>query len=86
MLEKVIGGQEITIGTVLNVLDVAYNPLMEENPTLQKSLMEQGLNFTVTNIDKINFENLQAMPPVIAMHILVTLQKRIGTDPLYLRC
>jgi len=43
VLEKVIGGQDITVETVLNVLDVAYNPLMEENPTLQKSLMEQGM-------------------------------------------
>ena len=34
----------------------------------------------MTNIDRINFEGIQSMPPVIAMHILVTLQKRIGTN------
>jgi hypothetical protein len=78
VLEKVIGGQEIAVDTVLNVLDVAYNPLMEENPALQKNLKEEGLTFCVNNIDKISFEQLQNMPPVIATHVIQALQHRIG--------
>jgi len=80
VLEKVIGGQDITIETVLNVLDVAYNPLLEENPSLQKNLQEEGLNFAVNHVDRINFEPLQSMPPIIATHILQALQRRIGKN------
>jgi hypothetical protein len=80
VLEKVIGGQDMTIETVLNVLDVAYNPLLEENPALQKNLQEEGLNFAVNNVDKINFEPLQSLPPIIATHILQALQRRIGKN------
>jgi len=62
------------------VLDVAYNPLLEENPALQKNLMEEGLNFAVANVDKINFEPLQTLPPIIATHILQALQRKIGKN------
>jgi hypothetical protein len=80
VLEKVIGGQDITIDTVLSVLDVAYNPLLEENPSLQRNLQEEGLNFAVANVDKINFEPLAGLPPIIATHILQALQRRIGKN------
>jgi len=80
VLEKVIGGQDITVDTVLSVLDVAYNPLLEENPSLQRNLQEEGLNFAVANVDKINFEPLAGLPPIIATHILQALQRRIGKN------
>jgi len=80
ILEKVIGGQDIGIETVLSVLDVAYNPLMEENPSLQKNLKEEGLNYAVNNLEKINFNPLQAMPPIIATHIIQAIQSRIGKN------
>jgi len=80
VLEKVIGGQDISIETVLSVLDVAYNPLLEENPALQKNLQEEGLNFAVNQVDKINFEPLQMMNPVIATNILQALQRKIGKN------
>jgi len=80
VLEKTIGGQAVTVDTVLNVLDVAYHPLMDENPQLQKSLKEEGLNFVVAHIDKVNFEPLITMPPVIATHVLQSLQKKIGKN------
>jgi len=80
VLEKTIGGQAVTVDTVLNVLDVAYHPLMDENPQLQKSLKEEGLNFIVAHIDKVNFEPLITMPPVIATHVLQSLQKKIGKN------
>jgi len=65
---------------VLSVLDVAYNPLLEENPALQKNLQEEGLNYAVNNVDKINFEPLQMMNPLIATNILQALQRKIGKN------
>lgn len=52
----------------------------DENPSLQEALKNQGLNFTVANVDKINFEPLMTMPPLIGTHILMALQQRIGGD------
>eukprot|EP01128_Nolandella_sp_AFSM9_P011921 TRINITY_DN880_c3_g1_i1.p1 TRINITY_DN880_c3_g1~~TRINITY_DN880_c3_g1_i1.p1 ORF type:complete len:529 (-),score=196.62 TRINITY_DN880_c3_g1_i1:166-1704(-) len=80
VLENVVGGQEVSAETVLSVLDVAYHPLMDENPTLQNSLKEEGLNFTTSHVDKINFDPLMTMPPVIGTHILQALQQRIGKN------
>jgi len=78
LLEKIIGGQEVSIPTCLFVLDVAYNPLMGENPGLQQRLKQEGLDFTVSNMDKVDFKPLEFMSPQISSHILQRLQQTVG--------
>jgi len=78
LLEKIIGGQDITIATCLPVLDVAYNPLMNENNSLQVKLKLEGLDFAVSNLETIDFKPLEFMSPQISSHILQRLQQTIG--------
>jgi len=78
LLEKIVGGQDVAIPTCLPVLHVAYNPLMGENPSLQQKLKQEGLDYAVTNMDKIDFKPLEFMNPQISSHILQRLQQTIG--------
>jgi len=81
LLEKIIGSNEIAFVTCLPVLDVAYNPLMvlEENKALQTKLKQEGLDFAVFNIDKIDFKPLEQMNPQIGSHIIQRLQQTVGS-------
>jgi len=78
VLDGVVGSVEISNSTCLPVLEVAYNPLMNENPDLRKKLMQDGLDFAVYNIDKIDFKPLEFMQPTIGSHILQRLQQTVG--------
>jgi len=78
LLEKIVGGQDVSTPTCLPVLHVAYNPLMGENPSLQQKLKQEGLDYAVTNMDKIDFKPLEFMSPQISSHILQRLQQTIG--------
>jgi len=77
-LEKIVGGQGVSVPSCLPVLHVAYNPLMVENTPLQQKLKQEGLDFAVTNMDKIDFKPLEFMNPQISSHILQRLQQTIG--------
>jgi len=78
VIEGIIGSQEISNSTCLPVLEVAYNPLMNENGTLQVKLKNDGLDYAVNNIDKIDFKALEFMPPLIGSHVLQRLQQTVG--------
>jgi len=78
LLERIIGGQDITVTTCLPVLDVAYNPLMNENNSLQVKLKLEGLDYAVSNLETIDFKPLEFMSPQISSHILQRLQQTIG--------
>jgi len=78
LLEKIIGGQDISVHTCLPVLDVAYNPLMQENQSLQTKLKLEGLDYAVSNLNNIDFKPLEFMSPQISSHILQRLQQTIG--------
>jgi len=80
LIEKIIGGGEVTSHTVLPLLDVAYNPLMEENRELQSKLKDIGMKFVVQNIDKMDFAPLQYMSPVIGTQILQQIQSVLSPN------
>jgi len=80
LIEKIISGGEVTCKTVLPLLDVAYNPLMEQNKELQPMLKEIGMKFVVQNIEKMDFGPLQHMSPVIGTQILQHIQSVFSRD------
>jgi len=80
LIEKIISGGEVSCKTVLPLLDVAYNPLMEQNKELQPMLKEIGMKFVVQNIEKMDFGPLQHMSPVIGTQILQHIQSVFSRD------
>jgi len=79
LLESIIGKQNVGLVTCLPVLDVAYNPLMNDNGSLQTKLKQEGLDFAVFNLEKVDFKPLESMSPVISSHILQRLQQTVGS-------
>jgi len=79
VIEKIISSGEVTATTALALLDVAYNPLMAENP-LQKRLKDGGMKFVIQNVDKIDFLPLQNMSPLIGTQILQQLQQVLAPN------
>jgi len=77
-IEIVLNQKEFNLNSILPILDVAFSPLMNTNPELQKQLQHNGLRFAVENINKIEFIELQKMNPLIGMNILQLLQKGLS--------
>jgi len=74
-IEIVLNQKDFNLNSLLPILDVAFSPLMSNNPDLQKQLQINGLRFAVENINKIDFVALQFMSPLIGMNILKLLQQ-----------
>jgi len=80
LIEQIISTREASVTNVLALLDVAYNPLMESNPDLQRKLKETGIRYVIQNVDKIDFVPLQNMSPLIGAQILVQLQQVLASN------
>jgi len=80
LIEKIVSCGEVSAITVLPLLDVAYNPLMAENPELQTRLKDNGMNYVIQNVDKIDFAPLQNMPALIGTQILQQLQQVLASN------
>lgn len=62
--------------TVLSILKVVYDPIMEENRALQTELKERCLDFIVTHMKQVNFAPLERLPVQIAVSILQRIQQK----------
>jgi len=69
----------VTATTALALLDVAYNPLMADNP-LQRKLKDGGMKFVIQHVDKVDFLPLQYMSPLIGTQILQQLQQVLAPN------
>jgi len=74
-IESVLSKRDFSIQSILPILDVAYSPLLNSNPDLQKQLQENGLQYAIHHIDKIDFSSLVQMTPLIGTNVLLLLQQ-----------
>jgi len=79
-IELALSKKDFNHLSILPILDVAFNPLLNSNPELQKTLQDNGLKFAVQNVEKIDFGVLMYMTPLVGMHILISIQHVLGTN------
>mmetsp|Transcript_7129 Transcript_7129/g.7824 ORF Transcript_7129/g.7824 Transcript_7129/m.7824 type:complete len:539 (+) Transcript_7129:58-1674(+) len=65
----------IQTSTVLSILEVAYNPVMEDNPILRKRLKHNATKFFTQNFYNIDLTPIGTMPLAIAADLLKALQE-----------
>jgi len=80
VIQNVLRDSDFSLHSILHILDVAFSPLMEINPELQRQLQENGLRFALQNVDKIDFLPLRLMSPLIGMQLLILLQRALGEN------
>jgi hypothetical protein len=68
----------IAKNTVLSIMEVAYHPLMDDKPELQKELRINCSRFFTENIKDIDLEPLKDMKAEVATDLLLAMQKEIG--------
>lgn len=68
----------IAKNTVLSIMEVAYHPLMDDKPELQKELRINCSRFFVENIKDIDLEPLKDMKAEVGTDLLLAMQKEIG--------
>lgn len=68
----------IAKNTVLSIMEVAYHPLMDDKPDLQKELRINCSRFFTENIKEIDLEPLKDMKAEVATDLLLAMQKEIG--------
>jgi len=79
-IEFALSKKDFNQQSILPILDVAFNPLLNSNPDLQKQLQENGLKYAVQNVDKIDFGVLMYMSPIVGMNILISIQHVLGNN------
>jgi len=78
LIEAVLARKEFSLVSIIGILDIAFSPLLNSSPELQKQLQDNGIQYAVTNIDKIDFSSLMQRSPLIGMNILSLLQQALG--------
>jgi len=69
--------KSIRIDTVLNILQVACDPIQSQKNSILKF---QCLDFIVKNFDKLDIEPLRKMHPSVAAEVVVALQASININ------
>jgi len=79
-IEQVLSRKEFSEFSIIPLLDVAFNPLLNSNQDLQRQLQEDGLRYAVKHSDKIDFTLLQYLSPCVGMNILLLLQQTLRNN------